>query len=67
MAMTGAERQARYIRKLKDRAAHADVLARRLAEIEAEQADVHLVRHEARHEAARRDRARKVHRRGVTA
>jgi hypothetical protein len=52
MAMTGAERQRRYIGKLKSQAAHADVLAARLAEIEAQQANAHLVRREARHIAA---------------
>jgi hypothetical protein len=52
MALSGAERQARYIAKLKSQAAHADVLAARLAAIEAEQADARLARHEARHAIA---------------
>jgi hypothetical protein len=51
MALTGAERQANYIARLKARAAHADVLAVRLAQIEAQQVDARLVRHEARHAA----------------
>jgi hypothetical protein len=55
MALTGAERQARYIRKLKDQAAYADVLAARLAEIEAQQANAYLARHEARQAVVRDD------------
>ena len=45
--MTGAERQASYIARLKARAAHADVLALRLAAIEA-LPDARLQRHDAR-------------------
>jgi hypothetical protein len=68
MAMTGAARQARYIRKLKERAGLADALAVRLAQIEAEQADARLARHEARHEAVADVRRRKARgRRGVVA
>jgi hypothetical protein len=53
VALTGAERQANYIARLKARAAHADVLAVRLAAIEAQQADARLTRQEARHETPR--------------
>jgi hypothetical protein len=61
MAMTGAQRQARYIAKLKSQAAHADVLAVRNAELEAQMADARLRRFEAQHEAgkpARKQRGR---------
>jgi hypothetical protein len=63
MALTGAERQANYIARIKARAAHADVLAARLAEIEAQQADPHLDRFEARHAVARGDDKPLAHRR----
>jgi hypothetical protein len=44
MALSGAQRQRNYINRLKDRAAYADVLAARLAQIEAEQACMRLHR-----------------------
>jgi hypothetical protein len=52
MTMTGAQRQARHILKLKLRAAAGDAAVARLAQIEAQQADAHLARREARHVAA---------------